>query len=318
MSYVLDLQTNTIHKENCRLICGNVVIWKELYLRMIGKGKKCVCAKCCRADYRALIKKKNEESISKANFLFIAVRGREVFHLPTCKVAVSAKEIQGFTKYKYAIKKHRPCALCKPKNEESEKPLSRAEKPKKKNTVSLPKEEVKALKRYMEAKAEFENESFARTQDAYTLVQTQYVFWVSRGYKNFHLRNCPKLKGLQDLKGFGKYSDALRAGYTPCKNCKPTKKDNVDFSIPLRGGKVLGETADILTTFCQKKGYECTSDESFFYITTPKGQWKIHVKTNPIRLEHINLLYKSREYHRQPRLFLSFKDVFEYIKRHDS
>ncbi len=318
MSYVLDLQTNTIHKRNCRLICGNVVVWKELYLRMIGKGKKRVCAECCRTDYRALLKKKNEESIRKANFLFIAVRGRGVFHLPICKVAVSAREICGFTKYEFAVKKHRPCALCQPKNEKNEQLSTRVEKKKKGHTFSLPKEEAKALKRYMEAKSEFENESFAHTQDAYTLVQTRYVFWISRGYKNFHLRSCPKLKGLQQLKGFGKYSEALRAGYTPCKNCKPTKKDDLDFSIPLRSAKVLGETADVLTALCRKKGYEYALDESFFYIKTPKGQWKIHLKTSPIRLEHINLLYKSREYHRQPKLFLSFKDLFEYIKRHDS
>lgn len=37
----------------------------------------------------------------------------------------------------------------------------------------------------------------------------------------------------------------------------------------------------------------------------------------PIRLGHINLAYKSIEYHKQPKLFLSLRDTFYYILRHD-
>lgn len=41
----------------------------------------------------------------------------------------------------------------------------------------------------------------------------------------------------------------------------------------------------------------------------------------PVRLEHINLVSQpqnTKKYHVQPRLFLSLKDTFDYIMRHDS
>ena len=41
----------------------------------------------------------------------------------------------------------------------------------------------------------------------------------------------------------------------------------------------------------------------------------------PIQLHHLNLKHKHGEklnYHKQPRLFLSYQDVFDYILRHDN
>ena len=46
----------------------------------------------------------------------------------------------------------------------------------------------------------------------------------------------------------------------------------------------------------------------------------IHIFTHPIIVDHINYVKEpknSEKYHRQHRLFLSFSDTFEYIKRHD-
>ena len=38
----------------------------------------------------------------------------------------------------------------------------------------------------------------------------------------------------------------------------------------------------------------------------------------PAHLEHINLLIgQAKDYHVQPRLFLSLQDTFDYILRHD-
>lgn len=42
---------------------------------------------------------------------------------------------------------------------------------------------------------------------------------------------------------------------------------------------------------------------------------------HPVRLEHINLVSQpqnTNKYHVQPRLFLSLKDTFDHIMRHDS
>ena len=45
------------------------------------------------------------------------------------------------------------------------------------------------------------------------------------------------------------------------------------------------------------------------------------MERRPVHLEHINFITKpgnTKEFHRQPRLFLSLKDAFDYIIRHDS
>lgn len=47
------------------------------------------------------------------------------------------------------------------------------------------------------------------------------------------------------------------------------------------------------------------------------GKWKIDMDLRPVRLEHINLISQpenTKKYHVQPRLFLSLKDTFDYIK----
>ena len=51
------------------------------------------------------------------------------------------------------------------------------------------------------------------------------------------------------------------------------------------------------------------------------GKWKIDMDLRPVRLEHINLVSQpenTKKYHVQPRLFLSLKDTFDYIMRHDN
>jgi hypothetical protein len=51
------------------------------------------------------------------------------------------------------------------------------------------------------------------------------------------------------------------------------------------------------------------------------GKWRIDMSLRPVRLEHINLVTErgnTKKFHTQPRLFLSLKDTFDYIMRHDS
>jgi len=50
------------------------------------------------------------------------------------------------------------------------------------------------------------------------------------------------------------------------------------------------------------------------------GRWKIDVSAHPYIVYHINRVmaqHNEHDYHRQPRLFLSLADTFEYIQRHD-
>lgn len=55
-------------------------------------------------------------------------------------------------------------------------------------------------------------------------------------------------------------------------------------------------------------------------METMVGRWKIDASTRPVRLAHINLVREpenTEDYHVQPRLFLSLRDTFDYILRHD-
>lgn len=339
MHYVLENEKKTVHKEGCTRIEKSVTVWHDLYLRMIGKGKYRVCPICCRADYKKILYDKNRAIIEKTKFAYIAVEGRSVFHRPSCACAASTAHLIGFENYKSALKKGRsPCKVCKPVNEElvglelekkEEKSLSvlgqiqeqeARKKQKRKHEqqefFGLQKEEIRAIKRYRQAKAERQT-CGVETKDARILTQTSFAFWAGVGYKNFHLRTCPSLDGMENLKGFSKYGHATRAGYTPCKHCKPSPKHNVVFSIPLKSKSVAGETVEELKQLCEKNQIPYAEEEAQFLLETAKGKWKIHLNRNPIRLEHINLAYQSREYHTQPKLFFSLRDTFYYILRHD-
>lgn len=154
----------------------------------------------------------------------------------------------------------------------------------------------------------------------FTLTGTVYGFLVGKGYDNFHIKSCPRLKALSGITGFKTYGDAISAGFTPCKTCKPTKKFNVNLSIPMTNRERSDEKVLDLYTYCAAYGYPCSQDEKYFYVKTPVVKWKINLTSKPVRLKHINLVANGDkdEYHDQPRIFLSMTDAILYIRKHDN
>ena len=156
--------------------------------------------------------------------------------------------------------------------------------------------------------------------DVFTLTQPRFAFFVAKGYQNFHTRNCSRLVGLSDIRGFATYSHAVHEGYTPCKYCKPSKKQDIIVSIPI-GNKVRAdETIGDLHKLCGRYGYEHRFYKGDFEVTTPAGKWKIHTDARPVTVEHMNLAQNPNceTYHKQHRIFLSMLDALQYIHRHDS
>lgn len=152
------------------------------------------------------------------------------------------------------------------------------------------------------------------------LSQPGYAFWASKGYRTFHRRNCSKITGLSLLRGFPRYQDAVYAGYSPCRHCKPSPKQDVVFSIPITNQERCGETADTLIRLCTEHCLPFEYDMRYFTLQTMAGKWKIDMNARPVRLEHINLVTEpgnKKKFHTQPRLFLSLQDTFDYIMRHD-
>ena len=108
-------------------------------------------------------------------------------------------------------------------------------------------DEQRAINRHRQAQEErmayMQNGSLKQDgkDDLYTLTQPRFAFWAASGYNTFHLRNCKKMSGLKNLKGFSLYADATAAGYRPCKCCKPTSKHDIYLSLPIYSKKRYGD-----------------------------------------------------------------------------
>lgn len=266
--------------------------------------------------------------IRRMHCKFIYTPRSAVFHKSSCKLIRITLDVKGCQKYATAINSGRvPCKVCKPTVDDEQK-----KKPKKIKKVASPQsyklkyDTQKAIKRLKQAKEERYSGALITAQteqekrDIITLTSTEYAFWVGKGYKNFHLRTCPRLTNLNGLTGFKTYGDAVAAGFSACKTCRPTKKNNVNLSIPITSRERVGEKVEDLYKYCKEYGYPCSEDGDYFCLQTPVGKWKINLTERPVRVKHINLVKGSQfdDYHDQPRLFLSLTDAILYIRRHDN
>jgi len=325
--YQYDPSTNTLHKKDCPRIVGMKAIGCRTLKASIQRGfKPCPC---CKDEYRTAFRERNIGIIERSQYTYLFTLGSQVYHKYTCGLMIGAKNIMGTRTYEAIAKTgRRPCKVCNPTPTDVYKPIPAEVKEKrlqKKVERSLPKEQKKALKRQKTAAKEREmalrcdNISEVEKDDIYTLTQPRFAFWASQGYQTFHLRACPKLQSGSHLIGFSTYREAIRAGYSSCKKCKPTAKHDIHISIPITNQIRLDEKLSDLEEMCAKAGYEHHAEGPYLYVVTPVGKWRINISASPITIYHINLAMdpNENEYHEQPRLFLSFVDVFEYIKRHD-
>ena len=196
----------------------------------------------------------------------------------------------------------------------------------KKGKSTLSRAETKALSRLEQSQRERTERltdgslTAWEKKDVLTLTQPGLAFFVAKGYHNFHLRECSRLKGLGDIRGFDTFAKAKRAGYTPCRFCHPTSKQDLLLSIPITNRVRENETLHDLITLCERLSLSYANKGEYFHIETPVGKWKIKLDTHPVAVYHINLVKgrPTEEYHRQHRAFLSFADAVYYIRRHDA
>ncbi len=328
LPFQYDADTNTIHKQNCVHIAGKETYGYPQLKTAIRKGYR-PCS-CCAAEYRQTLKERNIDTISRTQYTYIYTPDSSVFHKHTCGMMLYAKSILGTRKYESVTATGRtPCKCCCPTADDTARPLPTPRRSTSHKSpepvINMPKGAEKALKRQQTAVADrrqkLSREGLTETErnDIFTLTQPRFSFWVAQGYQNFHSHSCPKLKGLSNLRGFSTYQDATKAGFTPCRKCHTTAKQDIIVSIPFTNRVREHETVSTLEALCQAYGYPYSKEENRFYLETAVGKWKVYTNTSPIKLGHINLVQTPYEtqYHQQPRLFLSFTDVFDYIKRHD-
>jgi len=332
--YQFDELNGLFHKRGCPAIPTVTQLSGHMNLKYMMRKHLRICPDCMKQELHDARVKRNQDTIGRTDFTFVYTVTSDVFHRRDCKVVLqAAHEIRGAAYYQTVLDTgRRPCKICNPSAQTwtdikaTMRKKKRPNKAKSEPERSLSDAEKRAIARFHQAKSErisgkdTQFETDVEKQDFYTLTQTRYAFWAAEGYRTFHLRHCKKLHGIDHLKGFSRFKDAIRAGHKPCKYCNPREKHDLQYSIPITNQKNSKEKVSDLTYLCLAHGYPYTEEEAYFYFETPVGKWKINTTSRPYILYHINLVMtpnEERGYHRQPRIFLSLVDTFNYIHRHD-
>lgn len=327
--YQYDPATDMVHRKDCSLLDIEIANLQGLNTLVPVIKKECKICSCCREDYHRAVRERMADIISRSQFTYVYTPNSNIFHKHTCPLILNSKNIMGSRTYTPIEKSGRiPCKVCKPSvNDEFRAyiPFEKTEQDWQKEYPGISKEERKALIRQkaaaQERKKQLKDKSISKIDraDIYTITQSRFAFWAGQGYETFHQRSCTKLIGLSNLKGFRTYKEAIKAGLLPCRKCKPSPKQDLVISVPIDSKKRADDGLISLEEQCRCAGYKYQCDDIYFHIETPVGKWKIDIFSNPIKVEHINLTHRSnsKNFHEQPRVFLSFTDTFNYIKRHD-
>lgn len=318
-----------LHRSDCELLPDNQYLPAHMAFKTPIRRKYKACA-CCRDDFLDALWDRNQDSITRSDYRYVYSKQSKVFHKRECSYVLLSYDIQGTVSYDTCLKTgRRPCKHCNPEPPSFKRigMPTKQQKPKAAPQPQLKKEEKDALGRFRRAKNEretaFKKGAMSETErlTVMALSQPGLAFWASKGYSTFHRRNCPKITGLHQLRGFAKYQDAVHAGFSPCRHCKPSAKQDVVYSIPITNKERYGETTDTLIQLCTEHCLPFEYDMQYFTMQTMVGKWRIDMNSRPVHLEHINLVTErgnTKKFHKQPRLFLSLKDTFDYIIRHDS
>ncbi len=335
--YGYDLNALLYHSLDCELIPDNAVIAAYQSIGVAVTNNYSVCS-CVKDEFNMKKRQMRMDNARARQFVYLYSASSSVFHRMGCyKIAdIHTANLRGNVTFSKNSAR-RPCKMCSPSPDDiysdefkslpSVIAVMNAKKKKQNadNEATLSRETKNALKRLKKSKEErgsgiLETPLTAmQRSDVYTLTQPSLAFFAAAGYSNFHLRSCSRLEKTSNIRGFSTYEKACRAGYTPCKHCRPTQKQNLDYSIPIDNQYREDETSQVLADFCKNQGYPYHIDDASFYLETGVGKWIIDTDTMPVKLMHINLVRApSDSYHLQPRRFLSLYDAIRYIHRHDT
>lgn len=335
--YILERNANRFHRAGCPLIPADAPLLGLANLKYFFRERPQLCPACWKDGLRGAVRERNRSLIDRSLYRFVYAESSPVFHRRDCAAVLgTVGTIKGSVYYDVcAATGRRPCLLCHPSPEgfrslNAKKRAKSAEKRAAARAVgperTMNAREARAFTRYSEARAERAAAQSpdllteAERNDFFTLTQPRFAFFSAAGYQSFHQRSCPKLRGANAITGFSRFQDALRAGHTPCRLCRPTAKLDIECSFPIDSRTRPGESVDDLAALCAEAGYPCSTDAPFFFFETAVGRWKIDFSSRPYIVYHINRVRapdNAYDYHRQPRLFLSLLDIFAYIQRHD-
>ncbi len=338
--YLLDQKTGFLHSSSCSRVQNlKNAIGYTLKSAIQQRYKPC---SCCQDEYWSLSAQLTEEVIQRSEYNYIYTWDSKFFHWPSCihVKQIPYVDLRGSVYYSKCIRiGKKPCGWCKPSPNDQVlpdhviiPPEAQGIKDPLKNARTclvirkMNKAEATAYKRYKIARKE---RDLAKTNkgltpeerhDLMTLTNPGFAFWAVPGYQSFHTRSCPNLSRLSGFRGFSSFAAAEMAGFSPCRFCKPSAKEDIKQSVPIYSEERKGERLELLDALCEAKGYAHSFEAPFYLISTPVGEWKLNVQMRPIDVYHINKVLdqdNSGDYHKQHRLFISLQDTFRYINRHD-
>ena len=324
----VDPQTRLIHKKGCDLLPGETkIIGCHDLASGLGHNAR-PCPVCCKQVWKEHVAARNIDTIQRSNCNYFYLPSGKVFHRPDCRTILYSNVLPtGTVYYKTCEKTGRtPCKICNPTPNDDPTPEQlEVEDHIITKRQSLTNTEKQALKRFEQASKErasldLSDMTQQQRSDSITLTATRFAFWAVTGYSTFHTRNCPKLNTLTGVKGFARYNDALHAGFQPCRQCKPSPKQDAILSIPIYNQTRDTEKLEDVVSICEAKGYRCTISKNELTIETAAGRWIVDVVKRPIFIQHQHTSGSTKgesELHWQPRMFLSLMDVVQYIEKHD-
>ena len=256
---------------------------------------------------------RNEKTISKMRFNYLFSGNSGVLHTPTCSRLLNAHHICGIDDYDTAIqRRYVPCKICRPRS-----PLEQLD-------LDVPKDmtvkQYNALMLYRFVQEARDNSALWENHtDRYKqiLTNSQNAFISGGTGSTVHLRSCTEVYGVEHPKGYMRLSEAITDGCTPCPVCNPSGVSDISAYFPQYDDSPGLDDPQILETLCRRNGYQYSIINNIHIITTEMGRWYVHPGM-PITLEHKHLTsISSNRRHKQNVLFLSYRDTFLYIDRHD-
>lgn len=347
--YVYNTKTKELHRSSCSkaIIDDHTKKYKFKHISHL-ITIKCNLCDCCKKEYLLNTRKYNEKILNNPQYNYFFGKYNNAFHTKDCHHAHSLRNIVGVGNYETAINYGKvPCKICNPINStpvksSNAKPNPTVKKKAKNKSNKIIKNEpqnpktpsiysLKPMSRAIilqeRAKEDrrrmmnAENLSNQQKKDIITLTKTSYAFWAGKGFQTFHRKGCIKIKSLSEIQGFSTYEEAIRMGYKPCKQCKPSQKYNVTLSIPIDSKINENECMEDAIRLCKERNLSYSiEDEKIIHIETITGKWKLYSTSSPYRLEHLNIAWSpdETEYHEQHVAFLSITEAIKYIIKHDN
>lgn len=327
--FQIDRSTNLLHKQGCALLPGGATV---IGCRDLSSGMKyhaAPCPACCKHLWSEYLVARNKDVIKRSQCNYFYLPSGRAFHKPDCRIILhSSVPPSGTVYFKTCEKTGRtPCRICCPEPNSDPTPEQlQAEERILIPLQTLTNVEMQAIKRHRQAsreraKLDLSNMTEQQRTDSITLTATRFAFWAAPGYQTFHTRNCIKLNGMKNIRGFARYGDAVHAGFSPCRHCRPSAKQDAILSIPIYNQARAGEKIEDIISLCEAKGYACSLDKNELLIETQAGRWLVDIRKRPIFIEHQHTdgsIKGKSKIHWQPRMFLSLQDVVAYITKHDA